>query len=104
MVIAACNISISEKAGSFTEENLLARNWITLRQPTVQRIVQLETDMAEVKADVATLKTDMAEVKADVATLKTDVATLKTDVATLKTEVAEVKEVAYRIEELLKSK
>ena len=90
MVIAACNISISEKAGSFTEENLLARNWITLRQPTVQRIVQLETDMAEVKADVATLKTDLA--------------TLKTDVATLKTEVAEVKEVAYRIEELLKSK
>ena len=83
MVIAACNISISEKAGSFTEENLLARNWITLCQPTVQRIVQLETDMAEVKADVTTLKTDLA---------------------TLKTEVAEVKEVAYRIEELLKSK
>ena len=40
-------------------------------------VAQLKTDMAEVKADVAQLKTDMAEVKADVAELKTDVAGLK---------------------------
>ena len=49
-----------------------------------KRFQALETDMTQVKADVAELKTDMTQVKADVAELKTDMTQVNADVAELK--------------------
>ena len=56
-----------------------------------KRFQALETDMTQVKADVAELKTDMTQVKADVAELKTDMTQVKADVAELKTDMTQVK-------------
>ena len=55
-----------------------------------KRFQALETDMTQVKADVAELKTDMTQVKADVAELKTDMTQVKADVAELKTDMTQV--------------
>ncbi len=51
----------------------------------------MQSDMSEMKADIAGLKTDVTGLKTDVAELKTDVTGLKTDVAELKTDVAGLK-------------
>jgi predicted nucleic acid-binding Zn-ribbon protein len=57
-----------------------------------KQLTELQSDMTDVKTDVAGLKSDMTDVKTDVAGLKTDVAELKTDVAGLKTDMVEVKD------------
>ena len=74
-----------------------------------ERAARLETDVAELKTYVAELKTDVAELKMDVAELKTDLAELKTDVAELKErtarlegDVAELKETTARLNEDMK--
>ena len=51
------------------------------------RLERIESDIAELKSDVAVLKTDVRELKSDVAILKTDVRELKADVSDLKTRV-----------------
>ena len=68
-------------------------------EPVYTRLDVIESDVKELKQDVATLKSEMSEVKEDVATLKSemsevkeDIAMLKQDVATLKSEMSEVKE------------
>lgn len=48
------------------------------------KVTHIETDVAELKTDVANLKMDVAELKTDAANLKMDVAGLKTDVTDLK--------------------
>ena len=55
----------------------------------LELLVDLTTDMRDVKTRLGNVERDVATLKSDVATLKSDVATLKSDVATLKDNVAE---------------
>lgn len=54
-------------------------------------ISQLKDDVAVMKTDVAELKTDVAELKARVTSLETDMAELKVRVTSLEADVAELK-------------
>ena len=61
-------------------------------EPVYTRLDVIESDVKELKQDVATLKSEMSEVKEDVATLKSEMSEVKEDVAMLKREMSEVKE------------
>ncbi len=46
-------------------------------------LMQMQTDITDLKADVTTLKSEQALMRADIADLKSDVTTLKADVKAL---------------------
>ena len=60
-------------------------------EPVYTRLDVIESDVKELKQDVATLKSEMSEVKEDVATLKSEMSEVKEDIATLKSEVSTLK-------------
>jgi len=51
-------------------------------------LLQLQSDMSTVKADITGLKADMTGVKADVTGLKADMTGVKADISTIKTKMA----------------
>ena len=57
-----------------------------------QDVAELKAEMKEVKQDVAELKSEMKEVKQDVAELKKEMKEVKQDVAELKSEMKEAKQ------------
>jgi chromosome segregation ATPase len=66
----------------------LTRDVRDLRGGVTRQLKAQDVEIAEVKATVMDVNTRLTRVEADVAVLKTDVAALKTDVAALKTDVA----------------
>ena len=63
----------------------------TISNLILTKLDNIESDMTELKTDVADLKSDMVEVKADIAELKADMVEVKADIAELKADVAELK-------------
>jgi chromosome segregation ATPase len=68
----------------------LTRDVRDLRGGVTRQLKAQDVEIAEVKATVMDVNTRLTRVEADVAVLKTDVAALKTDVASLSTGIATV--------------
>jgi hypothetical protein len=54
----------------------------------LQKVTNIETDVAVIKTDVAILQSDVILIKSDVALIKSDVALIKSDVVLLQSDVA----------------